>query len=109
MTSLVYAVFHIATLQCSVRPEISPCTCETGKAVNHVELACQKLESFNAVVDSLANKLNPDMRIDLQITHSQLDDLEMRSFRDMNFNLYKLRMQWNGLRWVEKDLEMEEK
>ncbi|KAH8398780.1 hypothetical protein KR222_003528 [Zaprionus bogoriensis] len=98
MTSLVYAVFHIATLQCSVRPEISPCTCETGKAVNHVELSCQKLESFNAVVDSLANKLNPDMKIDLQITYSHLDDLEMRSFRDMNFNLYKLRMQWNGLR-----------
>lgn len=99
MTSaVVYAVFHIATMQCSVRPEISPCTCETGKAYNHVELACQKLESFNAVVDSLANKLQPEMNIDLQITHSQLEDLEMRSFRDMNFNLYKLRMQWNGLR-----------
>ncbi|KAM8709132.1 hypothetical protein ACLKA7_016013 [Drosophila subpalustris] len=98
MTSLVYAVFHIATLQCSVRPEISPCTCETGKAINHMELSCEKLESFNAVVDSLANKMNPDASIDLKITHSQLDDLEMRSFRDMNFNLYKLRMQWNGLR-----------
>ncbi|EDV97032.1 leucine-rich repeat and death domain-containing protein 1 [Drosophila grimshawi] len=98
MTSLMYAVFHIATLQCAVRPEISPCTCETGKAFNHVELACEKLESFNAVVDSLANKLNPDMKIDLKITHSHLDDLEMRSFRDMNFNLYKLRMQWNNLR-----------
>ncbi|KAH8302889.1 hypothetical protein KR044_011664 [Drosophila immigrans] len=98
MTSLMYAVFHIATMQCSVRPEISPCTCETGKAINHVELACEKLESFNAVVDSLANKLNPDVSIDLKITYSQLDDLEMRSFRDMNFNLYKLRMQWNRLR-----------
>ncbi|XP_034106062.1 LOW QUALITY PROTEIN: insulin-like growth factor-binding protein complex acid labile subunit [Drosophila albomicans] len=98
MTSLMYAVFHIATMQCSVRPEISPCTCETGKAPNHVELACEKLESFNAVVDSLANKLNPDVSIDLKITYSQLDDLEMRSFRDMNFNLYKLRMQWNRLR-----------
>ncbi|XP_034482638.1 leucine-rich repeats and immunoglobulin-like domains protein 3 [Drosophila innubila] len=98
MTSLVYAVFHIATLQCSVRPEISPCTCETGKAINHMELSCEKLESFNAVVDSLANKMNSDASIDLKITHSQLDDLEMRSFKDMNFNLYKLRMQWNGLR-----------
>ncbi|XP_052846435.1 insulin-like growth factor-binding protein complex acid labile subunit [Drosophila gunungcola] len=98
MTSLVYTVFHLASLQCSVRPEISPCTCETGKAWNHVELSCEKLESFNAVVDSLANKLNADTQIDLKITHSQLDDLEMRSFTDMNFNLYKLRMQWNGLR-----------
>ncbi|EDW73151.1 uncharacterized protein Dwil_GK17391 [Drosophila willistoni] len=98
MTSLVYTVFHIATLHCSVRPEISPCTCETGKSMNHVELSCEKLESFNAVVDSLANKLNPDLNIELKITHSQLDDLEMRSFTDMNFNLYKLRMQWNELR-----------
>ncbi|KAH8375183.1 hypothetical protein KR200_000790 [Drosophila serrata] len=98
MTSLVYTVFHLASLQCSVRPEISPCTCETGKAWNHVELNCEKVESFNAVVDSLANKLNPDTKIDLKITHSQLDDMEMRSFTDMNFNLYKLRMQWNGLR-----------
>ncbi|XP_043646766.1 insulin-like growth factor-binding protein complex acid labile subunit [Drosophila teissieri] len=98
MTSLVYTVFHLASLQCSVRPEISPCTCETGKAWNHVELSCEKLESFNAVVDSLANKLNADTNIDLKITHSQLDDLEMRSFTDMNFNLYKLRMQWNSLK-----------
>ncbi|XP_017135777.1 insulin-like growth factor-binding protein complex acid labile subunit [Drosophila miranda] len=98
MTSLMYAVFHIASLQCSVRPEISPCTCETGKASNYVELSCEKLESFNAIVDTLANKLNPDVHTDLKITHSQLDDLEMRSFTDMNFNLYKLRMQWNGLR-----------
>ncbi|XP_017039601.1 insulin-like growth factor-binding protein complex acid labile subunit [Drosophila ficusphila] len=98
MTSIMYTVFHLASLQCSVRPEISPCTCETGKAWNHVELSCEKLESFNSVVDSLANKLNADTNIDLKITHSQLDDLEMRSFTDMNFNLYKLRMQWNGLR-----------
>ncbi|KAH8363562.1 hypothetical protein KR084_011640 [Drosophila pseudotakahashii] len=98
MTSLVYTVFHLATLQCSVRPEISPCTCETGKAWNHVELSCEKLESFNAVVDSLANKLGTDTNIDLKITYSHLDDLEMRSFTDMNFNLYKLRMQWNGLK-----------
>ncbi|XP_022214179.2 leucine-rich repeat-containing G-protein coupled receptor 6 [Drosophila obscura] len=98
MTSLMYAVFHIASLQCSVRPEISPCTCDTGKASNYVELSCEKLESFNAIVDTLANKLNPDVHTDLKITHSQLDDLEMRSFTDMNFNLYKLRMQWNGLR-----------
>ncbi|TDG52941.1 hypothetical protein AWZ03_000484 [Drosophila navojoa] len=98
MASVMYAVFHFAALQCSARPEISPCTCEMGKAFNHVELACEKLESFNAVVDSLANKLNSDVNIDLKITHSQLDDLEMRSFRDMNFNIYKLRMQWNGLR-----------
>ncbi|XP_016956021.1 leucine-rich repeat-containing G-protein coupled receptor 6 [Drosophila biarmipes] len=98
MTSLVYTVFHLATLQCSVRPEISPCTCETGKAWNHVELSCEKLESFDAVVNSLANKLNPDTQIDLKITHSHLEDLEMKSFTDMNFNLYKLRMNWNGLK-----------
>uniref|UniRef100_A0A6P4G0I8 TLR4 interactor with leucine rich repeats n=1 Tax=Drosophila rhopaloa TaxID=1041015 RepID=A0A6P4G0I8_DRORH len=98
MTPLVYTVIHLASLQCSVRPEISPCTCETGKAWNHVELSCEKLESFNSVVDTLANKLNADAKIDLKITHSQLDDLEMRSFTDMNFNLYKLRMQRNGLR-----------
>ncbi|XP_017066753.1 insulin-like growth factor-binding protein complex acid labile subunit [Drosophila eugracilis] len=98
MTSIMYTVFHLATLQCSVRPEISPCTCEAGKAWNHVELSCEKLESFNKVVDTLSNKLNSDTQIDLKITYSQLDDLEMRSFTDMNFNLYKLRMQWNGLR-----------
>ncbi|KAH8378589.1 hypothetical protein KR009_000075 [Drosophila setifemur] len=98
MTTLMYTVLNLATLQCSVRPEISPCTCETGKAWKHMELSCEKLESFNSVVDSLANKLNPDTKIDLKISHSQLDDLEMRSFTDMNFNLYKLRMNWNGLR-----------
>ncbi|XP_030380110.1 podocan [Scaptodrosophila lebanonensis] len=98
MTSFVYAVFSIASLQCSVRPEISPCTCQSVDSPNYVNLECEKLESFHTIVDVLANKFQPHVEIDLKITHSQLEDLEMRSFTDMNLNVVKLRMQWNGLR-----------
>lgn len=98
MASLVYAVWSIASVHCSVRPEISPCTCEPTYAHNYVELSCEKVDSFHTIVDALSNKFEPYVNISLKITHSQLEDLEMRSFTDMKLNLVKLRMLWNGLK-----------
>lgn len=103
MTSFVYAVWsitNIASMHCAVRPEISPCTCEPIYASNTVDLSCEKVDSFHRIVDALSDKFDSNISISLQISHSQLEDLEMRSFREMNLNLKKLKMVANNLRWV---------
>ncbi|XP_036336811.1 toll-like receptor 7 [Rhagoletis pomonella] len=103
MASFVYAVWsitNVASVHCAVRPELSPCTCEPIYADNYVELSCEKVDSFHQIVDALSNKFDPDVNISLKISHSQLEDLEMRSFMDMKLKLVKLRMQWNSLRSV---------
>ncbi|XP_054733180.1 leucine-rich repeat protein SHOC-2 [Anastrepha obliqua] len=103
MASFVYAVWsitNVASVHCAVRPELSPCTCEPIYADNYVELSCEKVDSFHQIVDALSNKFDPNVNISLKISHSQLEDLEMRSFMDMKLKLVKLRMQWNSLRSV---------
>lgn len=88
----------MASVHCSARPEISPCTCEPTYARNYVELLCEKVDSFHTIVNALSNKFEPNVNVSLKISHSQLDDLEMLSFMDMKMNLIKLRMQWNSLK-----------
>ncbi|KAL9910877.1 leucine-rich repeat-containing larval translucida isoform 1-T1 [Glossina fuscipes fuscipes] len=103
MASFVYAVLsitNVASVHCAARPEISPCTCEPTFAHNYVDLSCEKVDSFHKIVDALSNKFDPNVKVNLKISHSQLEDLEMRSFMDMKLNLVKLRMQFNGLRSV---------
>ncbi|XP_049313390.1 probable serine/threonine-protein kinase DDB_G0278509 [Bactrocera dorsalis] len=103
MASFVYAVWsitNVASVHCAVRPELSPCTCEPIYADNYVELSCEKVDSFHKIVDALSNKFEPEVNISLKISHSQLEDLEMRSFMEMKLKLVKLRLQWNSLRSV---------
>uniref|UniRef100_A0A1B0A746 LRRNT domain-containing protein n=1 Tax=Glossina pallidipes TaxID=7398 RepID=A0A1B0A746_GLOPL len=105
MASFVYAVLsitNVASVHCAARPEISPCTCEPTFAHNYVDLSCEKVDSFHKIVDALSNKFDPNVKVNLKISHSQLEDLEMRSFMDMKLNLVKLRMQFNGLRTKNK-------
>ncbi|XP_055911871.1 protein artichoke [Eupeodes corollae] len=94
-------IWNIASLHCSARPEISPCTCEPMLTQNRIALSCEKVDSFNQIVDALAaGKFSSNLTISLEISYSQLDDLEMRSFSEMKLNLYKLRMTSDSLRTI---------
>ncbi|XP_055378650.1 leucine-rich repeat-containing G-protein coupled receptor 4 isoform X2 [Condylostylus longicornis] len=103
MSSFMFTVFSIA---CAVRREISPCTCEPMQPLDRnlpphgIELACEKVDSFNQIVDSLSNKFAKNDSISLLISHSNLEDLEMRAFTEMNLNLKKLRLMSNNLRTI---------
>lgn len=94
-------IWNIASLHCAARPEISPCTCEPMLIQNRIELSCEKVDSFNQIVDALsAGKFSSNLTISLQISYSQLDDLEMRSFSEMKLNMIKLRMISDNLRTI---------
>lgn len=102
MGSLVYtlvSMVQVASLHCSMRPEISPCSCAPHEVLNDtIHVTCEGLASFNQVFDSLQNKFSNRTRIWLTINKSQLDDLETRNFRDMNINITKLTMSHDDLR-----------
>lgn len=102
MAAVLYTMISItqmASLHCSVRREISPCTCQPHDLSNHtVVVTCEGVGSFNQVFDALQNRMNPEVDIWLKITHSQLEDLETRTFDDMHFRLKNLRLNYNQLK-----------
>lgn len=102
MASLVYTVVsmvQVASLHCSMRPEISPCSCSPHEILNNtIHVTCEGLDSFNQVFDSLQNKFQNRENIWLKITKSQLNDLETRTFKDMNMNITQLILNFDDLR-----------
>lgn len=107
MATLLYTVLSFTagvSLHCAVRREISPCTCIPHETfANTIIVTCQKMESFNHVVDVLQDKFTPDYQIWLKIMHSNLLDFEKRHFAEMNINIKHLRLNHNGLRWAFSD------
>lgn len=61
---------------------------------------CENVGSFNQVFDALQNRFDPEQKINLHINLSQLDDLETRTFADMNLRIQHLRMNYDQLRQV---------
>ena len=99
MASFLYTVVVVASLHCSVRREISPCDCSLHETLNNtVVVQCERVGSFNQVFEALQNKFSPDTNIWLKITHSQLEDLETRTFDDMKMKIKNLRMNYDQFR-----------
>lgn len=95
MAQYVYTLLSLA-MSCSVRREISPCSCD----VNHgkIVLTCDGVDSFNRVFDALQNRFNPDLKIQLEVKWSQLEDLETKAFGDMNLRLTNLKLNFDNLK-----------
>lgn len=99
MATFMYTLVSMATFHCVARPEISPCTCATYEnAPNVIKITCEGVSSFNQVVDAIQNKFAPELNIWLTISHSQLEDLETRTFGDMNIKLKNLRLNHDQIR-----------
>lgn len=102
MASIMYTLFSItagASLHCSVRPLISPCTCSPHDILpNTIHVTCERMDSFSQVFDLLKDRFAPNSNIYLKLTHSQLDDLDIRTFADMNMNIKNLKLNNDNLR-----------
>lgn len=93
------SIAQVASVHCEVRREISPCTCEQILA-NKILVECDGVGSFNQVVDALHSKFDRNTSIQLTITNSQLDDLETRTFEDMNITLKNLKLNFDNLKTI---------
>jgi hypothetical protein len=101
MATLLYTIVGITlggSLHCSLRREIAPCTCDLLYAPNTIQVTCDRMESFNQIVDVLRDKFSPDFNIGLKITNSLLNDFDGKNFAEMNMNVKNLRLNFNNLR-----------
>lgn len=80
---------------CSVWRDISPCNCIVE---SHTSIYCEKMESFDRVINILKNKFSPVIHIHLRISYSTLDDLRLRSFKELNMTIVNLKLTNNDLR-----------
>lgn len=98
MAQYVYTLLSLA-MSCSVRREISPCSCDVHPvSSNMIVLTCDGVDSFNRVFDALQNRFNPDLKIQLLVNRSQLEDMETKAFGDMNLRLKNLRLNYDNLK-----------
>ncbi|XP_071444710.1 leucine-rich repeat-containing G-protein coupled receptor 4 [Hetaerina americana] len=136
MSAILYTILGltVGTLHCSVRREISPCTC-TLPSPSTVRIECEKVASFAQVVEALRGRFPPSSlgglgfeptgdnpgaeppdggavinprhitpsKLSLKIAYSNLDDLENRSFKEFQFGLHELRLNYNNLTRINED------
>ncbi|KAJ9592527.1 hypothetical protein L9F63_015800 [Diploptera punctata] len=101
MSTFLYTLLGLtvgASLHCSVRREISPCTCRLQEPTsNTILVACERMSSFTQVVDALRDKFPPDTDIALRIAYSHLDDFTNHSFQELGLAVTKLKLNHDNL------------
>lgn len=87
-------------LHCSVRRSISPCTCSyyTAMVKPRILVVCQKMESFQSVIEALQNKFDALFDYVLNIEYSELHDLDSRKFNELGIPIVDLKLNNNNLR-----------
>lgn len=105
MSSFVYTLLGLAvgsTLHCSVRQQISPCTCSYSvlSGPHTIDVACEKMDSFEEVKRALKGQFTPASKLKLRITHSNLEDLYedgASGFGDLNLFVTNLNISQNNI------------
>lgn len=101
MSTFLYTLLGLtvgASLHCSVRREISPCTCRLQEpASNTILVACERMSSFTQVVDALRDKFPPDTDIALRIAYSHLEDFTNHSFQELGLAVTNLKLNHDNL------------
>lgn len=98
MSTLLFSILglSLAAQQCSIWREIAPCTCR--KDTSRINVNCEKMTSYQEVVNSLQNRFAPTDRIVLQISSSVLEDLPDRSFKELNMTIESIQLNHDNLR-----------
>ncbi|XP_069694189.1 insulin-like growth factor-binding protein complex acid labile subunit [Periplaneta americana] len=101
MSTFLYTLLGLtvgASLHCSVRREISPCTCRVQEPrANAILVACERMVSFAQVVDALRDKFAPDTDISLRVAHSRLDDFANHTFQELGLAVTNLKLNHDNL------------
>ncbi|CAH0391334.1 unnamed protein product [Bemisia tabaci] len=87
-----------SSLHCSMRREISPCTCahlELNPGL--IQVTCEKIESFGTIVNALQDKFDPETQIVLKIAFSGMRDFGDRGFEQLGLTIINLKLNYNNL------------
>jgi len=101
MSTFLYTLLGLtvgASLHCSVRREISPCTCRVQEPhSNTIQVMCDRMTSFTQVVDALRGKFASDVEISLKIANSRLDDFTNHTFQELGLAITNLKLNHDNL------------
>ncbi|XP_056637540.1 insulin-like growth factor-binding protein complex acid labile subunit [Diorhabda sublineata] len=81
------------TLQhCPVWKEIVPCTCKMDAVIKLMSVYCDKMESFEHVLEKLRGHFQPTDKVSLKLSFSSLSDLYKHSFNELNVTIEDLKL-----------------
>lgn len=84
---------------CVAWEAINPCTCYQHNVKDSwIKVVCQKMRSFNEIIQSLRNKIDRSTQIQLAIELSDLEDLAERKFSDIQSHIIQLWLNKNKLK-----------
>lgn len=86
------------TVHCAQRKEISPCTCRQNlyKPVR-ISVECQKMKSFEDIINTLRNKFDRSVEVRLSIEFSNLLDLPQWQFKELHSTIYWIWLRTNEM------------
>lgn len=86
------------TVHCAQRKEISPCTCHQNlyKPVR-ISVECQKMKSFEDIINTLRNKFERSVEVHLVIEFSNLEDLPQWQFKELHSTIYWIWLRTNEM------------
>lgn len=98
MSTLLLSILglSIGAQQCTQWKEIAPCTCIKDTSI--IIVNCDKMSSYGEIVNTLQNKFVRTDRVELRIGFSILEDLQQRSFKELDMNIEKLQLHHDNLR-----------
>ncbi|XP_044732010.1 leucine-rich repeat protein SHOC-2 [Chrysoperla carnea] len=107
MSTFLYSLLGITvgmSLHCAVRKEIDPCTCRKEYGSQNIYVKCERMISFDQVINALQNHFTPDDHITLEITFSNLTDMGAHKFEELKvLHIQNLRLLHDNLRNVTDD------
>ncbi|KAL1117394.1 hypothetical protein AAG570_004720 [Ranatra chinensis] len=98
--SVADCLVESSSVSCAVRKEISPCTCQNKPFISQgrtVDVSCERMTSFEQVLDAVKKKFEPDVQINMKISYSTLDDLPQMSFNQMGLKIFSLDLNDNNI------------
>lgn len=93
-----YTTSNSYTVHCAQRKEISPCTCHQNlyKPVR-ISVECQKMKSFEDIINTLRNKFERSVEVHLVIEFSNLEDLPQWQFKELHSTIYWIWLRTNEM------------
>ncbi|XP_019873483.2 insulin-like growth factor-binding protein complex acid labile subunit isoform X2 [Aethina tumida] len=91
-SALLLTIVGLTVSNCPMWREVSPCTCKM-ESRNVIGITCMKSTSYDQVANKLSGHFTPHNRVYLKLAHSNLNDLNFRTFKELNMTIEHLRLE----------------
>lgn len=101
MSALLLSILGLSSVipHCPMWKAIAPCSCRMD-STKLQSIYCEKMSSFDQIVNLFHGHFSPSDRISLSIALSSLDDLPRRSFKELNMSIENLKLNQDNIGWV---------